>query len=89
MPQIAPGVPRTGRVARGVRRAFAANRQAALSTTQIRRYTHPRHVITGRNAVDVRRYQHKSIRRVCARLCVCVGRCESELGKPMLWRLRE
>jgi hypothetical protein len=89
MPQIAPNVPRTGRIAARVRRAFIANPGRALSTTEIRRYTHPRHVLTGRNGASVRHWQHKSIRRVCKRLCRCVGRSDSELGKPMLWRLKD
>ena len=70
-----------GPVQRRVRRAFVATGQSVLSTSQIVEWTHPR------PGTD-RHHARRSVRRVCERYCVRVGRSDSGSGRPILWRLR-
>jgi hypothetical protein len=70
-----------GPVQHRVRRAFVATGQSVLSTSQIVEWTHPR------PGTD-RHHARRSVRRVCERYCVRVGRSDSGSGRPILWRLR-
>jgi hypothetical protein len=70
-----------GPVQRGVRRAFIAMDKPVLSTSQIVEWLHPRPGTDWHHA-------RRSVRRVCERYCVRVGRSDSGSGRPILWRLR-
>jgi hypothetical protein len=54
--------------------------KAALSTTELLDWTHSR----GRGAGHNKR---RSVRRVCERYCIRVGR-GAGIGRPILWKLR-
>ena len=70
-----------GPVQRRVRRAFIATGKPVLSTSQIVEWSHPRPGTDWHHA-------RRSVRRVCERHCVRVGR-GSGVGRPILWRLRK
>jgi hypothetical protein len=74
-----------GRVQAGVKRAFLATGKPVLSTTELLAWTHPRPIWVRRR--NPRNYQRRAIRRVCKRLCICVGH-GSGIGRPILLRLR-
>ena len=71
-----------GRVQRRVRRAFIATDKPVLSTSQIVEWSHPRPGTDWHHA-------RRSVRRVCERYCVRVGRSDSGSGRAILWRLRD
>jgi hypothetical protein len=75
----APSLDR-GPVQRRVRRAFIAMGKAALSTTELLLWTHPR-------ARGTRHDRRRAVRRACECYCERVGRSTS-IGKPVLWRLK-
>jgi hypothetical protein len=67
-----------GKVQRAVRRGFIV--KAVLSTTELLEWTHPRGRGTGHN-------RRRSVRRVCERYCIRVGR-GAGVGRPILWKLK-
>ena len=82
-PKFRPPQPslNNGPVQRRVRRAFIVTGKPVLSTSQIVEWSHPR---PGTN----RHHACRSVRGVCERYCVRVGRSNSGSGRPILWRLR-
>jgi hypothetical protein len=69
-----------GPIQRRVRRAFFAMGKAVLSTRELVVWAYSR----GRGTEHDKR---RTVRRVCARYCIRVGR-GAGVGRPTLWRLR-
>jgi hypothetical protein len=78
---------RTGRVARGIQRAFIAAGGHDRTTLELLEWSHPRPLFLGVSA-RARHYLCWDVRRAAERLCVRVGRSGKGSGRPVLWRLK-
>jgi hypothetical protein len=79
---------RTGRVMRGIRRAFITEPDRAWTTSELRAWTHARAIYRGKNSGRARAYQCWDIRRAADQLgLVRVGRSSTGSGRAILWRL--
>jgi hypothetical protein len=78
---------RTGRVTRGITRAFIAAGNRDLTTSELLQWSHALELYRGA-PMRVRRYYCQSVRRSAALLCDRVGRGKGS-ARPLLWRLRK
>jgi hypothetical protein len=79
---------RVGRVQLGIKRAFIAAPDRALSTTALMEWAFPLQLYRGRSSNRHRMNYSRSIRRAADRLCDRVGRLDHGVGRPWLWRLK-
>jgi hypothetical protein len=77
---------RTGRVQRGITRAFIAAGGRDLTTPELMEWTHARALHRGASTWE-RNYLKGDVRRAAKRMCEQVGRSTGP-GRPVLWRLR-
>ena len=78
-----PAQKRTGRVIRGITRAFIAAGNRDLTTSELLVWTHIRAVCEGRNSPRERHYYCKDVRRTADRIAERVGRSSKGEGRPM------
>jgi len=78
---------RTGRVQRGITRAFIAAGGRDLTIPELMEWTHARALHRGTSARE-RNYLKGDVRRAAKRMCEQVGRSTGP-GRPVLWRLRK